>query len=150
ELVANDLRDHEGQLTRHRLPLGSNDEAEVTLPPYGPTVLLAGPSASGKSTVATAFVETLAEQKYQFCVIDPEGDYENFEGAVVLGGPQRAPVASEVLKLLANPEENVVVSLTGMPIAERPPFFLDLLGQLLQKRAHTSRPHWLILDEAHH
>jgi len=46
--------------------------------------------------------------------------------------------------------DNLVVSLTGMPIADRPPFFLGLLPQLLQLRTKFGRPHWMILDEAHH
>jgi HAD superfamily hydrolase (TIGR01484 family) len=149
-LVADDLAGFEGRLARHRLSLGQHDGTEMTLPPYGPTVLLAGPSASGKSTVATGLLETIAARKYQFCILDPEGDYEDFAGAVVLGGPKGPPAADEVLRLLANPEENAVVSLTGMPIPDRPPFFLSLLPQLLQMRARTGRPHWLALDEAHH
>jgi hydroxymethylpyrimidine pyrophosphatase-like HAD family hydrolase len=150
QMVVDDLRAHEGRLGRHHLPLGTRDEVEVALSPYGPSVLIAGPSASGKSTVATAFIESLLERKYQFCLIDPEGDYDNLEGAVVLGGPQRAPVADEVLQVLEKPNDNAVVSMTGMKINDRPPFFLELLAKLLQMRARTSRPHWLILDEAHH
>src|SRR5207247_210347 len=100
--------------------------------------------------VATGFVETLAERGYQLCIIDPEGDYETFAGAVVLGGPQRLPSAAEVLQVLEKPQENAVVSLTSMPVSERPQFFLGLLSKLLDMRARTGRPHWLILDEAHH
>ncbi len=149
-MIANDLADLDGKLTRHHLELGAGEDGPVCLPPYGPSVLIAGPSASGKSTVATQIVETLVERQYQFCLIDPEGDYENFEQAVVLGGPKAAPQSGEVLRVLENPEASVVVSLTGMPIPDRPPFFLKLLPSLLQMRARLGRPHWLILDEAHH
>ena len=149
-MIANDLADLDGKLTRHHLELGVGEDGPVCLPPYGPSVLIAGPSASGKSTVATQIVETLVERQYQFCLIDPEGDYENFEQAVVLGGPKAAPQSGEVLRVLENPEASVVVSLTGMPIPDRPPFFLKLLPHLLQMRARLGRPHWLILDEAHH
>ena len=48
----------------------------MTLPPYGVNVLVAGTSGSGKSTLATGLLERLAEQDYQFCIVDPEGDYE--------------------------------------------------------------------------
>jgi hydroxymethylpyrimidine pyrophosphatase-like HAD family hydrolase len=151
QMIATDLKELEGRLKRHHIPLGTTPEgAEVTLPPYGPKVLIAGPSASGKSTVTTTLLEGLIERKYQCCVIDPEGDYENFEGAFVLGGPDRAPVLDEVMRLLDNPRQSVIVSLTGMPIGDRPPFFLSLLSRLLQMRARTGRPHWLVLDEAHH
>lgn len=149
-MVANDLADLEGRLKRHHLALGESDGATTYLPPYGPGVLIAGPSASGKSTVATHIIESLVERKYQFCLIDPEGDYENFADAVVLGGPKAAPSVSEVLHVLEKPSASVVVSLTGMPIPSRPPFFLELLPHLLEMRARQGRPHWLVLDEAHH
>lgn len=149
-IVADDLLDWEPMVPRHRIPFGSAAGAEVALRPYGPGILIAGPSASGKSTVATSIVESLANQKYQFCIIDPEGDYETLDHVAVVGGPSGTPVVKEILQLLENPDQNIVVSLTGMPVADRPPFFLNLLPQLLQFRSQTGRPHWLILDEAHH
>lgn len=148
--IANDMRECDERLRRHYLALGSSGEQEIKLPPYGRTMLICGPSASGKSTVATRIVESLQEQKYQFCLIDPEGDYEGLEGAVVFGGPQGPPPEDEILRLLEDPHSNAVVCMTGMPIADRPPFFLKILSQLLQMRSRTGRPHWLMLDEAHH
>ncbi len=150
KLLEDDFAEVDCRLQRHHLPIGTTDGGEQALPVYGSCILVAGPSASGKSTVATLLLEALEKRRYQYCVIDPEGDYENCESAVVLGGPKGAPASEEVLSLLQNPDQNAVVSLTGMPIAERPGFFLKLLPQLLEMRAHTGRPHWLILDEAHH
>ena len=43
--IATDLSEYEGWLHRHHLALGVRDGTEVTLPPYGPCVLIAGPSA---------------------------------------------------------------------------------------------------------
>jgi hydroxymethylpyrimidine pyrophosphatase-like HAD family hydrolase len=149
-LVGDDLRDQEGRLTRHHLLLGTRDGAEVRLPPYGTNVLIAGPSGSGKSTAATALLERLAEHHYQFCIIDPEGDYESFEGAVPLGNNRQGPSADEVLQLLRAPGQNAVVNLIGLPLADRPGFFQALLPRLLEMRARTGRPHWLVVDEAHH
>lgn len=149
-LVANDLTDLNLRLQRHHLVLGTSDDRDVMLSPYGQSVLICGPSASGKSTVATHIVESLQEQQYQFCLIDPEGDYGGFEGAVMFGGPQAVPPEDEIMRLLEDPKANAVVCLTGLPIPDRPPFFLRLLSQLLQMRSRTGRPHWLILDEAHH
>src|SRR5262249_55189318 len=91
-LVGSDLAGLDGRLTRHHLLLGSRpDGEEVRLPPYGLNVLIAGPSGSGKSTIATGVLERLAERRYQFCIIDPEGDYEGLEGTVALGSSQRGP-----------------------------------------------------------
>ena len=148
-MVEHDLANFDGKLTRHHLQLGTADEQDVKLSPFGPVVLLAGPSASGKSTVTTAWLEVMAEKKYQFCVVDPEGDYETFQQAVVLGSAESAPTVDEIHKTLAR-GDSVIASLTGMPISDRPPFFLNLLPQLLQLRAKFGRPHWLVLDEVHH
>jgi HAD superfamily hydrolase (TIGR01484 family) len=150
EMVDNDLAVATEKSTRPGFDLGNSDAGPVEIAPYGGGILLAGPSASGKSTVATHFIETAIDQKYQVCVIDPEGDYENFDQAVVLGGPDAIPQVSEVLQVLSDPTASVVISMTGLPIPDRPPFFLALLPQLLQMRAERGRPHWLVLDEAHH
>ena len=92
--MTSDLSELEPQLTRHEILLGTReDEQEVRLKPYGMNVLVAGTSGSGKSTFATGFLERLIEHGYQFCIIDPEGDYQNFEGAVVLGDTKRAPLS---------------------------------------------------------
>src|SRR5262249_9198007 len=40
--------------------------------------------------------------------------------------------------------------LVGLPVTERPSFFLALLPRLLEMRARTGRPHWLVVDESHH
>lgn len=151
ELAGNDLANWEPLLKRHHLLLGhARDGSEVRLPPAGYSLMIAGPSGSGKSTAATSFLERLAEQSYQYCIIDPEGDYDNIAGAVTVGSPQRGPDADEVLQLLSNAKQHVVVNLVGMALADRPPFFLSLLPRLQQMRAHTGRPHWLVVDEAHH
>ncbi len=151
ELLATDLAPRAGQLARHVLHLGTREDGtDLVLPAYGPNVLIAGPSASGKSTLATGLLERLVEGKRQFCAIDPEGDYESFKEALVLGGPGSAPSVEEALRLLESPKQSAVISLTGLPLEARPAFFQTLFGQLLQLRARTGRPHWLILDEAHH
>jgi hydroxymethylpyrimidine pyrophosphatase-like HAD family hydrolase len=150
-LLADDLRSLEGKLLRHHVLLGRREDgAAVRVPPYGATLLVAGPSGSGKSSVTTGLLERLAKAGYQFCVIDPEGDYDNLEGAAVLGTPRRAPESGEVLRLLGTGGQNVVVNLLGVPLADRPPYFAGLLPRLQELRAAAGRPHWLVLDEAHH
>jgi hydroxymethylpyrimidine pyrophosphatase-like HAD family hydrolase len=151
-LAATDLAELEPKLARHRILLGARAESgeEIGLRPYGTNLLLAGSSGSGKSTLATAILERLIEQEYQFCIVDPEGDYETFEGAVVLGGPKREPAMHEIMELLEQPGENVIVNMLGVKLADRPAFFEKLLPRIQELRARTGRPHWLVIDEAHH
>ena len=138
-------------LHRHDLVLGTRaDGEEARFTPYGTNLLIAGPSGSGKSTAATSFLERLAEKRYQYCIIDPEGDYDTMTGTATVGSSAHGPTVDEVLQLLASPQQNIVVNLVGMALGDRPPFFLKLLPRLQEMRARTGRPHWLIVDEAHH
>jgi hydroxymethylpyrimidine pyrophosphatase-like HAD family hydrolase len=151
ELLDDDLQRYEGRLTRHSILLGERqDGSEVHLRPYGGGVLIAGPSGSGKSTATIGILERLAEAGYQFCLVDPEGDYEAFDGSVNLGDAKHAPSYEEVLQLLKTPAENAVVNLLGIPLGDRPDYFAGLLPRLQELRLQTGRPHWLVVDEAHH
>src|SRR5262249_39046530 len=105
---------------------------------------------SGKSTLATGFLERLAEKKYTFCVIDPEGDYDTFASAATIGAPDRPPTVDEVVKLLSKPDTSCIVNLVGLPIADRPAFFASLAPRIQELRARSGRPHWMLIDEAHH
>jgi hydroxymethylpyrimidine pyrophosphatase-like HAD family hydrolase len=148
-LLENDLRSV--VVARHALLLGErHDGTEVRISPAGRRVLVAGPSGSGKTTAATGIIERLMEQGYQCCIIDPEGDYEGFEGLVGIGTSERAPSVDEVLELLVRPDVHIGVSLLGVPIEDRPAFFATLLPRLQAMRSKLGRPHWIVIDEAHH
>lgn len=150
-LIATDLRGLEPRLGRHDVLLGIRDDrTQVLLRPYGTSVLLAGSSGSGKSTLAAGVLERLAECEYQFCVVDPEGDYREVPDAIVLGDSQREPSTAEVLDVLAKPGQSVVVNLLGIALERRPALFHSLLPQLQELRTGTGRPHWIVVDEAHH
>ena len=150
-LVDSDLKEVEPRLGRHHVPLGQAADGEaVTVPPYGVNVLLAGTSGSGKSTLTQGFLERLAKQRYQFCVIDPEGDYASLEGAVVLGDSKRVPGVEEVIGVLEDPARNGVANLLGVPLAHLPEILESLLGAIVDLRGRTGHPHWVIIDEAHH
>ena len=151
KLIDGDLADLEGRLSRHAILLGTRETSEeVRLNPYGLGVLIAGSSGSGKSTIATGVLERLAERRYQFCIVDPEGDYALLENAIVLGDKQRAPTVAGALDVLEQPNRNVVVNLLGLGLDERPAFFSRLLPGLQDLRSRTGRPHWIVVDEAHH
>ena len=136
---------------RHAVPLGADEDGEpVALRPEVEGVLIAGSSGIGKSTIATAILERLVERGLQFCVLDPEGDYQDLEDAVVIGDAKHVPPAREVLELLSRPENNVVVNMLGLEVQDRPGVFSGLLPQIAELRAQTGRPHWILIDEAHH
>ncbi|HUC10290.1 MAG TPA: HAD-IIB family hydrolase [Stellaceae bacterium] len=150
-LIDNDLVETVAATARQRVPLAlDHDDSPIEFHPQAGNLLIAGTSGGGKSTMATGILERLAERGFQYCVIDPEGDYAGFEGAVTVGDPKTPPRLSEVLELLAHPQQSVIVSLTGIDIPERPAFFAGLLPELTKLRAHAARPHWLLIDEAHH
>jgi HAD superfamily hydrolase (TIGR01484 family) len=150
-LLESDLLELETNLVRRRIDLGFTSEGEpVRLDPYRDCILLAGTSGGGKSTIATGIIERLAEQKYQYCVIDPEGDYTSLENTAVLGTAERAPSEDEVLSILEAVDRNVVVNLLGIRLADRPSLFSSLFLRLRELRGRTGRPHWHIVDETHH
>ncbi|MGH8238408.1 MAG: HAD-IIB family hydrolase, partial [Steroidobacteraceae bacterium] len=152
EMLADDLESREGgPLARHDIPLGKNAQGKpVGLSPFRVSALVVGTSGSGKSTVVAGLVERLRAANYNFCIIDPEGDYDSVESAVVLGNPEHAPTIDECLQLLNKPDQNAVINLLGVKLDDRPWFFLSLFARIRELRARTGRPHWLIVDEGHH
>lgn len=151
QLIATDLWEKDENLKRHYIRLGTADNGDpVELSPYGHNILLCGTSGGGKSTLATGFLERLAEAHYQFCIIDPEGDYGAFDKAPFLGDNRHAPGVEEVIKLLEKQSENIVVNLLAVPLKDRPHFFEGLFIRIQELRARLGRPHWILIDEAHH
>jgi HAD superfamily hydrolase (TIGR01484 family) len=149
-LIRNDLGDLDAKLTRHLIALGREGDQPVSLRPYGSAVVLAGPAGSGKSSLVRGILERLKAQAYQFCIVDPEGDHDNLDVAVSIGAPDRPPSLREVMSILDDPAESVVINLRGLRVPERPGFFAQLLPRIEELRARTGRPHWLVVDEAHH
>lgn len=151
ELVGHDLSVSPFSASRRNVLIGVRENgAEVTIAATGSNLLVAGSSGSGKSTLATGILERVTEQGYQFCVIDPEGDYEGFAEAVMFGTSQRGPGMVEIVTALESPDTNLVVNLVGLPLQDRPAFFLALLPALQERRAKSGRPHWILVDETHH
>jgi hydroxymethylpyrimidine pyrophosphatase-like HAD family hydrolase len=152
-LLKDDLRLLEPRLTRHHILLGADanyPQQRVTLRPYRTSMLVAGSVKSGKSSLTLGILERLADAGYQYCLIDPEGDYEAMPGAVNIGSERQPPTADEVLQVLARPDQSAVVSLLSLSGDDRPRYLSGLLPRLEHLRVTTGRPAWLVLDEAHH
>jgi hydroxymethylpyrimidine pyrophosphatase-like HAD family hydrolase len=175
-MLATDLSDLK-TLSRHRIPIGvpvngppqsgiappepgqrrggigqepADQKLEVGIDPAGPGIMVCGTSGSGKSTLTTSIMERLADAGYQVLVVDPEGDYTNLDFAQHVGNPKQAPQIEDVTDALRDTKRSVVVNLLGVPLADRPKYFAQLLPRILEVKARTGRPHWLVVDEAHH
>ena len=151
ELIADDLSRTHGRLDKNLITIGTRaDGTAVTVAPYGLNILIAGPSGSGKSTMTAAVIERLMERTYQLCIVDPEGDYGTLPEVFTIGSQHHAVTVTEVLAFLEDTKVNINVNLLGIPLADRPLFFAQLLPNLQAMRTRTGRPHWIVLDEAHH
>jgi hypothetical protein len=136
---------------RHGLAVGSfHDGSSAFIEPHRGSVLIAGRSGIGKSTLAIALTERMVEKQYEFCIFDPEGDYDGLENAIAIGDGNTAPRAEDAFQLLRKAGVNVVVNTQALDVTERLQFFAQLLPQVGSMRASTGRPHWLVIDEAHH
>jgi HAD superfamily hydrolase (TIGR01484 family) len=149
-LIKDDLASARPKLPRVQPVIGDMpDGTRFNLSPFE-TVLVTGSSGSGKSTVITALLEQMRDLAYQFCVVDPEGDYAELRDAIVLGDSNQEPRIGAAVTLLEKPENNIVINLLAIEPSERPGFLAKLMPELMKLRAVSARPHWLVLDEAHH
>ncbi|MGR4863804.1 HAD-IIB family hydrolase [Caulobacter sp. LARHSG274] len=149
DLLADETTLAAAATTRRRIWLG--DDPTATVRANDGAVLIAGPSGVGKSTLATAIIEKLAGQGFQICVLDPEGDYDDLQDAVVLGDATHAPVAAEALDVLRKPDNRpLAINMLGLRVRDRPGFFTGLMSRINLLHGQTARPHWLVIDEAHH
>jgi len=156
EHVLGDLADLAPKLGRHRLALGAREDATpVAVDAHRTTLLVVGPSGTGKSTVTGVLVERLVDSGRSVCVLDPEGDYQTLgelEGVLVLGGKadRTLPTAEELAQLLRRPKTGLVLNLSAMSRSEKVAYGTQAVGAVAAARSLTGMPHWLVIDEAHH
>ena len=150
-LIETDLKELNSRLPRGRVTIGqAADGGDVQVEWQAGNLLIAGPSGAGKTTITTALLEALSRAQFQFCVVDPEGDYDEIANAIPLGSGDQRALVDETLRVLDHPDENAVVNLMDLRLADRPLFLQSLLPRVLELRATTGRPHWIVIDEAHH
>lgn len=154
EIIGHMIRDDLASLPQSRrgfIELGTFDDGSpACLPPFGHNILVAGRSASGKTTLTHGILEKFRERLYQACIIDPEGDYEHIENVLPLGDPEHAARPEQIVNVLQNPDELVAVNLLGVKLEDRPAFLSRLYPLLQGLRTRFGRPHWIVIDEAHH
>ena len=56
--------------------------------------------APAKNAFAAAFMGKLIAKQDQFCLIDPEGDYQDLPGAITIGDSSQIPLIEHVIKVL--------------------------------------------------
>lgn len=147
ELIEELLEDETFLISKTKHQIALSEDIKIT---PNDRILIAGNSGIGKSTLATALTEKMVANHFQFCIFDPEGDYEQLENAIGVGEVKSTPSLDQVVELLQDPSHNVVVNTLGVDLKERPTFFAELAPKLISLKASTGRPHWLIVDEAHH
>ncbi|MEM5328449.1 HAD family hydrolase [Paraburkholderia sp. JHI2823] len=126
------------------------EAADLLLEPPAQSMLIVGASSSGKSFFTRAVLEQLTAQGYQFCVIDPEGDHDELQGAISLGDARAAPSPEALESVLAHPSLSVSLNLMALPFADRPGFCAQISASLHALYARTGRPHWIVFEEAQH
>jgi hydroxymethylpyrimidine pyrophosphatase-like HAD family hydrolase len=149
-LLDGDLAHRPPRNERRAIPLGQANGSKLTVPPHGTRLLIAGVSGSGQARLVRGVLASLARCGYQFCVLDAAGRFRDVESALVLGSAERAPAAHEVLAALERPEASLVIHLGALAIGERERYLRVLFRGVQALRARRGRPHWLVVDDAHH
>ena len=134
---------------RYDLGIGGDLDGPVAIPSSA-ALLIAGSSGGGKSRLATLLIERIAEKEMQLCVVDPEAEYGAMLSLASLGGASKAPSLEEVGQLLEHPHNNLVINLLAVDLESRPKYVAGLITLLKKLKTRFARPHWLIIDEAHH
>ena len=110
-----------------------------------------GGSGSGKSWLAGLLAEELLKQKYQVCIIDPEGDYRGLAASprtLLLGGPETPlPPVADVLNITEWNNISLVLDLSLYEIDQRLEYLENFLRALRGLRARRGRPHYFLVDE---
>ncbi|MFT8246429.1 HAD-IIB family hydrolase [Roseomonas sp. BN140053] len=152
QLLADDLAAADRDAPRAQVALVMPEDGREPIPftAARESLLLTGHSGGGKSSLTLGVIERLLERDFQCCILDPEGDYEELEGAVVEGSAKEPPKPDRVVDLLRKTDGHVVVNLLGVKLADRPAFLGGLLPELMALRARIGRPHFIVVDEAHH
>ncbi|HEY7930379.1 MAG TPA: HAD-IIB family hydrolase [Steroidobacteraceae bacterium] len=154
ELVERFLSDPPQAVTaavrRHDTAIGRDaDGREAVLPPDA-TVLIAGSSGGGKSRLAKLLIERFTAHGFQLCIVDPEGDYEGVPGVMALGDEKTAPGLPQAEGLLREPRNHLALNLLGVDLTLRPRYLASIAAMVESLRVQWARPHWLLIDEAHH
>jgi DNA helicase HerA-like ATPase len=131
------------------LPIGTDREGDTVHLMPDRNVLVVGDSGCGKTRFAKMLTERMVERKFEFCVIDPEGDYVDLKHSFAIVEEPAMPHPEQIVKLLRETGINVVINTIALDLAGRRRLVSEILPSISELRAMTGRPHWVIVDEAH-
>ncbi|MGZ8487498.1 MAG: HAD-IIB family hydrolase [Candidatus Binatia bacterium] len=139
---------------RRTVMLGKTSEgSEVTLPNSGTNVVISGDPRTGKSWIAGLLAEQLIEERYQICIVDPEGDYAQMgqrPKVVTLGHELALPAPATAARFISNERLSIILTLSSLAPGDQLTYVEQLLAALQSERDAMGMPHWLLIDEAHY
>ncbi len=139
---------------RQQLTLGHDDDGEpVSIPAHPANLIVTGGTGDGKSYLAGLIAEQLIDLNYSVLIVDPEGDHvglDTLRPAVVLGDNGPAPPPDIVVNLLKRSDACVILDLSALTPDDRRRYLADLPATVEASRRTYGRPHWVLIDEAHH
>lgn len=128
--------------------------APVSLDPFilvEDNIGIFGSSGSGKSWMAGLLIEEMLKQKYQVCVIDPEGDYRGLgisPNTLLLGGQDKSlPDVEDLIGMLEWKDVSLLLDLSMYSAEKRNEFVADFMRALKGLRLRRGRPHFVVVDE---
>ncbi len=140
---------------RRRISLGHRmSGVPVYIDPFAlveDNVGIFGASGSGKSWLAGLLAESLLQQGYQICIIDPEGDYRGLgvsPQTLLLGGPETPlPAVHDVIAFSEWNANSLILDLSMYDQDERIDYLVEFLRSLRSLRTRRGRPHCFLVDE---
>ncbi len=108
-----------------------------------------------KSNLIASLIEKLSKHEYQFCIIDPHGEYRTLKMDIglpsqIIGGPETdPPPVADVIDFCERNHANVILDLSARTAAERTTYVQELLSAMQALRARLGRPHWFLLEDLH-
>jgi hypothetical protein len=133
---------------RHRLSIGEVEGRGVAIDPFGSHLRIGDADGGGRSTLTSALLEELINRRYQFCLVDASGVYDELGHAMRVGSAATAPLIDEVMGALQRPDQNVIVCLAGVATGDRLSYVASLLPRVQRLGAAAGHPHWLVVDAA--
>jgi hypothetical protein len=147
-IVRDDLSD---AIPRHQLLLGHDARgSELLLNPFQDSLLIVGPSGSGRRKVCRALLSRLDALDYQCCVIAAEAHEtpELGRGLARCGSQHEGPRLTDIMLAIEEPSISVFVNVAALLVEARAAFVEALLLQLHALHDRAGRPHGVVILDA--